>query len=47
MGGNELASSTTFKYLGSIIQSDWEIDEDKANQVQVKWLKYRAAIGVP
>ena len=27
MGGNEVVGSTKFKYLGSIIQSDWEVDK--------------------
>lgn len=33
--GNEIVSSTKFKYLDSIIQSDGEIDEDVKYQVQV------------
>ena len=36
VGGNEIASSTKFKFLGSIIQSDGEIDEDVMHQVQVR-----------
>lgn len=46
MGGNEVASSTKFKYLGPIIQSDGEMDEDVMHRVQVGWLKWRAAAGV-
>ena len=46
VGGNEVESSTKFKYLGSIIQSDGEIDEDVIHRVQASWLKWRAATGM-
>ena len=35
-----------FKYLGSVIQSNVEIDEDVSNRIQAGWLKWRAATGV-
>jgi len=35
-----------FKYLGSIIQDDGEIDSDVNHKMQASWLKWRSAIGV-
>nr|XP_018632584.1 uncharacterized protein LOC104114455 [Nicotiana tomentosiformis] len=36
----------SFKYLGSIIQSNWEIDEDVTHRIGTGWLKWRLASGV-
>ncbi|XP_016476031.1 uncharacterized protein LOC107797642 [Nicotiana tabacum] len=33
----------TFKYLGSIIQDNWEIDEDIAHRIGARWMKWRLA----
>ena len=38
--------SLQFKYLGSIIQNDGEIEEDVDHRVQAKWIKWRSALGV-
>ena len=38
--------SSHFKYLGSIIQKDVEIDSDVNHRIQAGWLKWRSAIGV-
>ena len=35
-----------FKYLGSVIQSNGEIDGDVTNRIQAGWLKWRAATKV-
>ncbi|XP_076920819.1 uncharacterized protein LOC143582054 [Bidens hawaiensis] len=37
---------TKFKYLGSFIQSDGEIDSDVAHHVQVGWSKWRVDTGI-
>ena len=36
-------STTKYKYLGSIIQRDGEIDGDVYHRIQASWLKWRAA----
>ena len=36
--------SSHFKYLGSIIQKDGEIDSDVKHRIQVGWLKWRSTI---
>ncbi|KAF3615739.1 putative transcription factor MYB86-like [Capsicum annuum] len=36
----------SFKYLGSMIQGDSEIDEDVRYRIRVGWLKWRLALGV-
>ena len=40
MGEDVVASSIKFKYLGSIIQSDGEIDGDVIHHIQAGWLKW-------
>jgi len=42
----EIPMSSHFKYLGSIIQKDGEIDSDVNYRIQASWLKWRSAIGV-
>ncbi|XP_076921566.1 uncharacterized protein LOC143583021 [Bidens hawaiensis] len=37
---------TKFKYLGSFVQSDREIDSNVAHRVQVGWSKWKEATGV-
>ncbi|XP_060183440.1 uncharacterized protein LOC132613435 [Lycium barbarum] len=36
----------SFKYLGSVIQGDGEIDEDVAHRIGAEWMKWRLASGV-
>ena len=36
-------STTRYKYLGSIIQTDREIDGDIKHRIQAGWLKWRVA----
>jgi len=38
--------SSHFKYLGSIIQNDWESNSDVNHRIQAGWLKWRSATGV-
>ncbi|XP_035838294.1 uncharacterized protein LOC110901930 [Helianthus annuus] len=37
---------TKFKYLGSFVQKDGEIDNDVAHHIQAGWCRWRAAAGV-
>ncbi|XP_070002243.1 uncharacterized protein [Nicotiana sylvestris] len=36
----------SFKYLGSIIQKDGEIDEDVTHRIRTGWMKWRLAFSV-
>ncbi|XP_070002487.1 uncharacterized protein [Nicotiana sylvestris] len=38
-----IPSRGSFKYLGSIIQGGWEIDEDVIHRIGVEWMKWRLA----
>ena len=38
--------SSHFKYLGSIIQKDGEINSDVNHKIQAAWLKWRSTTGV-
>ncbi|KAI0502544.1 hypothetical protein KFK09_017497 [Dendrobium nobile] len=38
--------STHFRYLGSIVQSDGEIDGGIISRIQVGWMKWRNASGL-
>ena len=42
----ELPKVNHFRYLGSIIQQDGNIDEDVTHRIQSGWLKWRSATGV-
>ncbi|KAH0469003.1 hypothetical protein IEQ34_002235 [Dendrobium chrysotoxum] len=46
LGDQVINKSTCFRYLGSIVQSDGEIDGDIINRIQVGWLKWRNASGL-
>jgi hypothetical protein len=36
----------TFRYLGSMLQKDGDIDEDVSHRIKVGWLKWRQASSV-
>jgi hypothetical protein len=36
----------TFRYLGLMLQSDGEIDEDVSHRIRTEWVKWRQASGV-
>ena len=44
--GHVVPQVTKFKYLGSFVQRDGEIDSDVAHRIQAGWCKWRAAAGV-
>ena len=46
LNGQEIPMSSHFKYLGSIIQKDGEIDSDVNHRIQAGWLKWRSATGI-
>jgi len=46
LDGQEISMSSHFKYLGSIIQKDGEINSDVNHRIQAGWLKWRSATGV-
>ncbi|KAD6119585.1 hypothetical protein E3N88_10856 [Mikania micrantha] len=46
IGGQEVPRTTKFKYLGSFIQGDGDIDSDIAHRVQAGWKKWRAATSI-
>jgi hypothetical protein len=35
----------TFRYLGSMLQKDGDIDEDVSHRIKAGWLKWRQASG--
>ncbi|KAL6557565.1 hypothetical protein OROMI_017915 [Orobanche minor] len=44
--GKVVNGSTFFRYLGSIIQKDGELDGDVAHRIKAGWLKWKSATGV-
>ncbi|MDE1716381.1 hypothetical protein PWG14_28335, partial [Chromobacterium amazonense] len=46
LGEQVINKSERFRYLGSIVQNDGEIDGDVISRIQVGWLKWRNASGL-
>jgi hypothetical protein len=44
--GQVVPKKDTFRYLGSMLQKDGDIDEDLSYRIKVGWLKWRQASGV-
>ncbi|KAK9070519.1 hypothetical protein SSX86_010921 [Deinandra increscens subsp. villosa] len=44
--GQAVPLVTKFKYLGSFMQSDGDIDSDVAHRIRVGWCRWRAATGI-
>ena len=42
----ELKKVSEYKYLGSVMQEDGEIDREVSSRIQAGWAKWRAASGV-
>jgi hypothetical protein len=41
LDGQEVPKKDTFRYLGSMLQKDGDIDEDLSHRIKVGWLKWR------
>jgi hypothetical protein len=46
LDGQVVPKKDTFRYLGSILQKEGDIDEDASHRIKVGWLKWRQAAGV-
>jgi hypothetical protein len=46
LDGQMVAKKETFRYLGSMLQKDGDIDEDVRHRISAGWLKWRQASGV-
>ncbi|KAJ4774896.1 Craniofacial development protein 2 [Rhynchospora pubera] len=46
LDGQVVPTKDTFRYLGSMLQSDGEIDEDVSHRIRAGWVKWRQASGV-
>ena len=46
LGNQTIQQVDKFRYLGSIIQKDCEVDSDVNNRIQAGWVKWRKATGI-
>jgi hypothetical protein len=46
LGGQVIPKKDTFRYLGSMLQRDGDIDEDVSHRIKAGWMKWRQASGV-
>jgi hypothetical protein len=46
LDGRVVPINDSFWYLGSMLQSDREIDEDISHKIRVKWVKWRQTSGI-
>ena len=46
LDGQVVPKKDTFRYLGSMLQKDGDIDEDLSHRIKAGWLKWRQASGV-
>jgi Reverse transcriptase (RNA-dependent DNA polymerase) len=46
LDGRVVPMNDTFRYLGSILQSEGEIDENVSHRIRAGWVKWRQASGV-
>ena len=46
LDGQVVPKKDTFRYLGSMLQKDGDIDEDVSHRIKTGWLKWRQASGV-
>jgi hypothetical protein len=46
LDGRIVSMNVTFQYLGSMLQSEREIDEDVSHRIRTGWVKWRQASGV-
>ncbi|XP_050508941.1 uncharacterized protein LOC126886137 [Diabrotica virgifera virgifera] len=46
LDGEMIVKSNSFKYLGSVLQSNGEIDGDACSRIRAGWMKWKEASGV-
>jgi hypothetical protein len=46
LGGQVVPKRDTFRYLGSMLQSNGDVDEDVSHRIKAGWLKWRQASGI-
>jgi hypothetical protein len=46
LNGQVVPKKDTFRYLGSMLQKNGDIDEDVSHRIKAGWLKWRQASGV-
>ncbi|KAG2605615.1 hypothetical protein PVAP13_4NG086934 [Panicum virgatum] len=46
LDGQVVVQKDTFRYLGSVLQKDGDIDEDVRHRISAGWLKWRQASGI-
>jgi hypothetical protein len=46
LDGQVVPKKDIFRYLGSMLQKDGDIDEDLSHRIKVGWLKWRQGSGV-
>jgi hypothetical protein len=46
LDGRVVPINDSFWYLGSMLQSDREIDEDVSHRIRVRWVKWRQTSGI-
>ena len=46
LDGQVVVQKDTFRYLGSVLQKDGDIDEDVVHRISAGWLKWRQASGI-
>jgi hypothetical protein len=46
LDGQVVPKKDTFRYLGSMLQKDGDIDEDVSHRIKAGWLKWREASSV-
>jgi hypothetical protein len=46
LDGRVVPMNDIFQYLGSLLQSEGEIDEDVSHRIRAEWVKWRQAFGV-
>jgi hypothetical protein len=46
LDGQVVSMNDTFRYLGSMLQSDGGINEDVSHRIRTEWVKWRQAYGI-
>ena len=46
LDGQVVVQKDTFRYLGSVLQKDGDINEDVRHRISAGWLKWRQASGI-